>query len=193
VANFIPMEEPGGGPNFYRFANKKSARYDIHVDSDGDGQGDLLFRWTFTDHQKKDDSFLYNGGQVTSLDDPDLNFIQTYDIEMIKLKNQKAVYRTKIANDVPVAPSDVGKASMPDYESLRDAAVKKLDNGMKTFAGQADDSFFADLRVFDLLYGGDMSETGNDTLKGYNVNTFALQVPNSYLRESKKQPIVGIW
>jgi hypothetical protein len=193
VANFIPMEEPGGGPNFYRFADEKSARYDMHVDSNGDGQGDLLFRWTFTDHQKNDSSFLYNGGKVTSLHDPDLNFIQTYDIEMIKLKQQKATSRTVIANDVPVAPSDVGKASMPDYQSLRDQAVKKLGKGMTAFAGQADDPFFADLRVFDLLYGGDMSEVGNDTLKGYNVNTFALQVPSSYLRQSKKQPVVGIW
>jgi hypothetical protein len=193
VANFIPMEEPGGGPNFYRFADETSARYDIHVDSDGDGQGDLLLRWTFADHQKNPNSFLYNGGPVTSLDDPDLNFLQTYDIEMIKLHNQQATERTVIAHDVPVAPSNVGKASMPDYQSLRDAAVKKLDKGMTAFAGQADDPFFADLRVFDLLYGGDMSEVGNDTLKGYNVNTFALQVPTSYLRESAKQPVVGIW
>jgi hypothetical protein len=47
------------------------------------------------------------------------------------------------------------------------------------FAGQADDPFFLDLRVFDLLYGGDLSEVGQDTLAGYNVNTIALQVPFS--------------
>ncbi|MEJ7743845.1 MAG: DUF4331 family protein [Nocardioidaceae bacterium] len=33
-----------------------------------------------------------------------------------------------------------------------------------SFAGQADDPFFLDLRIFDLLYGGDLSETGDDTL-----------------------------
>ena len=31
------------------------------------------------------------------------------------------------------------------------------------FAGQADDPFFLDLRVFDLLYGGNLSEAGHDT------------------------------
>jgi hypothetical protein len=46
-----------------------------------------------------------------------------------------------------------------------------LPGGWRTFAGQADDPFFLDLRVFDLLYGGDLSETGRDTLAGYNVNS----------------------
>ena len=48
--------------------------------------------------------------------------------------------------------------------------------------GQSDDPFFLDLRVFDLLYGGDLSEAGDDTLDGFNVNTFALQVPEEQLR-----------
>ncbi|MFC9061136.1 DUF4331 domain-containing protein, partial [Streptomyces sp. NPDC057074] len=98
-----------------------------------------------------------------------------------------------IAHGVPVAPSNVGKASMPDYGALRDQAVHELDDGTKTFAGQADDPFFLDLRVFDLLYGGNLSEVGNDTLKGYNVNSIALQVPTDMIVESAEQPVVGIW
>jgi hypothetical protein len=47
--------------------------------------------------------------------------------------------------------------------------------------------------VFDLLYGGDLSEVGNDTLKGYNVNSIALQVPTDLITESSHQPVVGIW
>jgi hypothetical protein len=82
---------------------------------------------------------------------------------------------------------------MPDYTKLRNQAVYKLAGDSTTFAGQADDPFFADLRVFDLLYGGNLSEVGRDTLKGYNVNTLALQVPNYMIQESSKQPIVGIW
>jgi hypothetical protein len=191
VANFVPFEEPAGGPNFYTFAD--DAQYDIHIDNNGDAQGELLFRYTFKTRTKNKNTFLYNTGPVTSLDDPDLNITQTYDIDLLKLHNQKLVSRTKIADDVPVAPSNVGKASMPDYGKLRDQAVHRLTSGATTFAGQADDPFFADLRVFDLLYGGNLSEVGNDTLKGYNVNSLALQVPNDYIRESAKQPIVGIW
>ncbi|ANS64186.1 hypothetical protein SLINC_1962 [Streptomyces lincolnensis] len=191
VANWIPFEEPAGGPNFFTFA--EDAQYDLHIDNNGDAQGDLLFRYTFKTQTKNDKTFLYNTGAVTSLDDPDLNITQTYDIEMIKLRKQKVTYKTKIADDVPVAPSNVGKASMPDYATLRNEAVHKLTNGAKTFAGQADDPFFLDLRVFDLLYGGNLSEVGNDTLKGYNVNSIALQVPTDMIAESKEQPVVGIW
>jgi hypothetical protein len=73
----------------------------------------------------------------------------------------------------------VGKASMPNYQTLRDAAIapfSRMNWSGTTFAGQADDSFFLDLRVFDLLYGGNLSEVGTDTLAGFNVNTIAIQV-----------------
>lgn len=112
---------------------------------------------------------------------------------MLKLKDQHEVSRTKIADDVPVAPSNVGKASMPHYGTLRKQAVHELAGGATTFAGQADDPFFLDLRVFDLLYGGNLSEVGNDTLKGYNVNSVALQLPTHLITESAEQPVVGIW
>ncbi|MFF9818827.1 DUF4331 domain-containing protein [Streptomyces sp. NPDC014006] len=191
VANWIPFEEPAGGPNFYPFA--EDAQYDLHIDNDGDAQDELLFRYTFTTHTKNKDTFLYNTGPVDSLDDPDLNVTQTYDVDLIRLKHQHMASKTKIADDVPVAPSDVGKASMPHYGTLRDQAVHKLPNGAVTFAGQADDPFFLDLRVFDLLYGGNLSEVGNDTLKGYNVNSIALQVPTAMITESAHQPVVGIW
>ncbi|MFE9625328.1 DUF4331 domain-containing protein [Streptomyces sp. NPDC006527] len=191
IANWIPFEEPAGGPNFFTFA--EDAQYDLHIDNNGDAQGDLLFRYTFKTHVKNKKTFLYNTGAVESLDDKDLNVTQTYDLELVKLRKQKVLHKTKLADDVPVAPSNVGKASMPDYKKLRDQAIYKLSNGAKTFAGQADDPFFLDLRVFDLLYGGNLSEVGNDTLKGYNVNSIALQVPTDLITESSDQPIVGIW
>lgn len=191
VANWIPFEEPAGGPNFFPFSEE--AQYDIRVDQDGDAKEDLIFRYTFDTKTKNDRTFLYNTGVVESLDDPDLNITQTYDIELIKLRDRRPVSRTKLADDVWVAPSNVGKASMPNFKKLRDDAVYKTASGVTTFAGQADDPFFLDLRVFDLLYGGDLSEVGRDTLKGYNVNSIALQVPSAALAYSKDQPIVGIW
>lgn len=191
IANFIPFEEPAGGPNFYQFGD--DAQYDIHIDNNGDAQGDLLLRYTFRTQTKNKKSFLYNTGVVSNLTDPDLNITQTYDIDLIKLKKQRVVSKTRLADDIPVAPSDVGKASMPDYGKLRDQAIYKLSNGGQTFAGQADDPFFADLRVFDLLYGGNLSEVGRDTLKGYNVNSIALQLPTEMLTESKHQPVIGVW
>ncbi|WP_020523069.1 DUF4331 domain-containing protein, partial [Catelliglobosispora koreensis] len=49
---------------------------------------------------------------------------------------------------------------------------------------------------FDLLYGGNLSEVGQDTLAGYNVNTVALQVRSHELAlggSVKRNPVVGIW
>ncbi len=66
----------------------------------------------------------------------------------------------------------------------------------RSFVGQAEDPFFLDLRVFDLLYGGDFSETGDDTLDGFNVNSVALQVPRRWVAKKhnpKKNPIIGTW
>jgi hypothetical protein len=96
-----------------------------------------------------------------------------------------------------VAPSDAGPASMPHYGTLRTQALKQgVFTGGRSFAGQADDPFFLDLRVFDLLYGGNLSETGHDTLDGYNVNTIALQVPRKVLAlkgSVSRNPVIGVW
>jgi hypothetical protein len=187
IANWIPFEEPSGGPNFYPFAT--DARYDVRVDNNGDAKPDLIFRWTFTTSYQNTDTFLYNTGPVSSLTDADLNVRQRFTLERIKTSNNSS---TVLAQG-PVAPSNSGVASMPNYRALRDAAVQPLSSGPgRTFTGQADDPFFLDLRVFDLLYGGDLSEVGNDTLAGYNVNTVALQLPSSQLTRAG-DPVVGIW
>jgi hypothetical protein len=128
---------------------------------------------------------------VRSLDDANLNFSQTYDLTLIRRVHGTAVSAQRLASNVPVAPSNVGKASMPDYATLRAQAVRPLASGGHVFAGQADDSFFLDLRVFDLLYGGNLSEVGHDTLHGYNVQTVALQVPSKQL--APHQPIIGVF
>jgi hypothetical protein len=188
VANWIPFEEPNGGPNFYPFAEQTA--YDINIDNNADTLPDLTYRWTFSNHYRNQGTFLANTGPVTSLDDPDLNFSQTYTLQAIR-----GGQTTTLASG-QAAPSRVGAASMPDYGSLADAAVTPVQGGGKTFAGQADDPFFLDLRVFDLLYGANLKETGQDTLKGYNVNTIALQVPKSALAlrgDAARNPVIGIW
>ena len=191
VANVAPFSDPDGGPNFYPFAT--DAAYLIHIDNDGDAKEDAVFRWTFTNVDKRGgDTFLYNNGPVTSLKDENLLFRQEYTLES-SFGGSPFVIRSK---GTPVAPSRVGPASMPEYQKLRDEATIKLDGGWRIFGGQADDPFFLDLRVFDLLYGGDLSEVGRDTLAGYNVNTIALEVPYKDVAlggDAKRNPVVGVW
>ncbi|GLZ03227.1 hypothetical protein Acsp03_06940 [Actinomadura sp. NBRC 104412] len=190
IANFWPFEEPAGGPNFFKFAT--DARYEIHVDNDGDSLPEFTYRYTFKDTYRNRNTFLYNVGPVRSLDDPNLNFRQFYDLTLISRRGG-AVHSTRtLASNVPVAPSNVGKASMPDYRALRRQAVKTLPSGTSTFAGQSDAPFSLDLRVFDLLYGGNLKEVGNDSLRGFNEQSIAIQVPTRALTKPG-QPILGIY
>ncbi|MBI4882695.1 MAG: DUF4331 domain-containing protein [Actinobacteria bacterium] len=200
ISNWYPFEEPTGGPNFYTWAD--DTRYIIHIDNDGDALADLSYVWVFdTVIRDADEHFLSNTGQVTSLDDADLNVYQTYDLTLESESGETVVLLgdgdgVSSEGDPITAPSIAGAASMPDYAALRDEAIYALPEGGSAYAGQADDPFFLDLRVFDLLYGGDASEVGTDTLAGYNVNSVAIQVPNSALAingDAAANPVVGIW
>ena len=193
IASWIPFEEPAGGPNFYAWGD--GVRYDINIDNDHDAKPDLTYRWVFADHYRNPNTFLFNTGPVTSLDDPDLNFYQTYDL--IRVNRDTGKQKTVVNNAIS-APSNVGAASMPNYNGdLFSAATVNFGSApSKTWAGQSDDAFFLDLRVFDLLYGANLTEVGDDTLAGFNVNTLALQVPKTDLAKAGNadaNPIVGIW
>ena len=190
IANWIPFQDPSGGPNFYPFG-AAGYRYNIKVDNNGDAKPDITYQWTFTNDDKRAGStFLYNNGPVNSFDDETLLFKQTYKLDKIDAAGKA----TTIVDSGKTAPSNVGEASMPNYAALRDEAIVSTTDGAKSFAGQADDSFFLDLRVFDLLYGTNLKEAGNDTLTGYNVNTIAFQVPTSTLTEGGDgSGIVGVW
>ncbi len=184
VADWFGLQEPNGGPTFYPWAT--DANYDINIDTDGNAKPDVGYRLTFrTEDRRGNDTFLYNNGPVTSLDDENLLFRQYYTLSVARNGGWEKVIEGQ------VAPSQLGKASIPNYGDLRDQAIKDLPGGGKVYVGAAEDPFFADLRVFDLLYGGDLAEVGQDTLAATNVNTWALQLPltdGDRQRRSRPQP-----
>lgn len=189
VSNWHPLSEPIGGPEYYPWND--NAYHDILIDNDGDAEPDITYRWEFdTNDMRGTDTFLYSNGPVTSLDDENLLFRQTFTLTKITADGE-----TEIASG-DAAPSLNGPAATPDYAALRDQAITDVDGGGQTYAGQADDPFFIDLRVFDLLYGGDLSETGVDTLAGFNSNTIALQVPLDEVAldgDADANPVIGSW
>ncbi len=189
-SSWIPFETPAGGPNFSMLA--ENTNYDVKIDNTGDAKPDITYRWTFTNHTRNPGTFLYNTGQVTSLGDTDLNVYQTYDLTRIKAGGGS----TLLLSDEMVVPVNVGEGSMPGYNTnLFDAGTVAFGGDVTSYSwvGQSDDPFFLDLRVFDLLYGGDLSEVGDDTLAGFNVHTMALQVPIKGLMGPNKNKIIGIW
>src|ERR671931_1085347 len=57
VANWIPFEDPAGGPNFYRFDDR--AHYYINVDNTGEGKYDVRYQFKFNTKTLDKNSFLY--------------------------------------------------------------------------------------------------------------------------------------
>jgi hypothetical protein len=182
VANYVPLLIPSSGPNFYKFST--DAYYEIHIDNDGDAREDITYRWQFKDSIKNGNTFLYNTGTIELLQDPDLNVTQSYDLFRIEHKSGK---KTRILDDAPVAPWNVGKRSFPNnsYETIAMQAVTAKGN-VKSFAGPRDEPFFVDLHVFDLLGVG-----GAPTTDGINVMSLVLEVPITDLAKGGVRPAAG--
>ena len=81
LANFIPLEAPYGGPNFFKFDD--SVLYEIMVDNDGDAVEDVTFQFTFRTDVRNPNTFLYNTGPIGSLDSANWNVRQFYTVTRI--------------------------------------------------------------------------------------------------------------
>ena len=205
IANYVPLEEPAGGPNFFPF--DPTVRYEIKIDNNGDGKADVTYRFKFRTRNTSTNfagipTFLYNDGPVTSLTDPNLLVKQTYSVERNGLT---------IGSGLRTPPVNVGPRSTPDYAGTAAQAVQTLANGTKTFAGQRDDAFFVDLgSIFDLaglrnfnpLHAIPLpAAAGVDGVGGFNTNSIAIDVPLSHLTKDHHQPtgpndpdaVLGIW
>jgi hypothetical protein len=210
VSNWVPLEEPAGGPYFGKLDPK--ARYYVKIDNTGDGYEDVAYRWQFKNKFRNPNSFLYAAPTVDSVNDPDLNFVQTYDLyKETYNKKRQLVGTRKIASDVPVAPDNVGPKTIPNYDKVAAGAVTALRGGGKTFVGPRDDPFFVDLgAVFDGInidqpgrpnIGLGNQGGGKDDVSGYNVHSFVLQVPEREVTVDGKQvadmkaknAVVGVW
>jgi hypothetical protein len=209
VANWIPFEDPSGGPYFGKLDPK--ARYYVKIDNTGDGREDVAYRWQFKQRFRNPSSFLYAAPTVDSVDDPDINFVQTYDLYRETYRKGRQTGERRIARDVPVAPDNVGPKTIPDYAKVSAGASKTLWNGGKTFVGPADDAFFIDLAAaFDGInidkpgrpgIGLGNQGGGKDDVAGYNTHSFVLQVPESDVTADgrsvsgpkSKNAVVGVW
>src|SRR5215212_6075460 len=143
VANWIPFEDPAGGPNFYNFDPR--ARYYINVDNTGDGVYDVRYRFQFTTRIRNRNSFAAATPTVTSLNDPELNVRQTYTLVREAYRGGKLRSSRVVARNQPAVPANIGPKTMPSYSSLAAQGVRSLSGGGKVFVGQRDDPFFVDL------------------------------------------------
>jgi hypothetical protein len=191
IANFVPLEQPAGGPNFASFGD--DVRYAIKVDNTGDGAEDITYRFRFNTKTRNPNTFLYNTGPIDSLSDSDWNRPQTYDLTRVENGTS-----TVLGSGLKTPPASIGPRSTPHYENLAAAAVNSLPGGIKVFAGQRDDPFFVDLgSIFDLAGLRPLNtlhdiplpaEDGVDGVSGYNAHTIAIQVPITKLTRNHAMP-----
>ncbi|MHB1930758.1 MAG: DUF4331 domain-containing protein, partial [Acidimicrobiales bacterium] len=211
IANFIPLELPDGGPNFYEFSDR--VLYAIHIDNDGDGCADISYQFQFTTVNNDPGSFLYNDGPITSLSAPapgsNWNRQQTY-----TLSRWQHGRWAQLGTQLLSPPCNIGPRSTPDYASLASQAVHSFSAGGHSgmvFAGQRAEGFYVDLgSVFDLgglrpfnslheLPLGNMP--GVNSTAAVNVHTVALQVPITDLTRDGRMPtsttddgaVIGVW
>ena len=200
IANYIPLQGPAGGPNFYEFGD--DVLYEIHVDNNGDGRADLSFQFRFTTRVQDPDTFLYNTGPIESLTSSNWNRRQTYDITLATGNGSKT-----LAKNLTCPPCNIGPLSTPDYGALAAAAMHALPGGITVFAGQRAEGFYVDLgSIFDLgdlrpfenlhaQYGLNVFSgpaAGVNATNHLNVHSIAIQVPVKTLTRTG-HPTIGVW
>ena len=212
IANWIPFEEPSGGPHFYKFDD--TVLYEIYIDNTGDGVEDITYQFRFKTRFTNPDSILGmaapnqalagTGGVeplITSLNDPDYNEPQIYSVTRIDNTRKQGVV---IASDLVTPPNNIGERTTPNYEAaLAQPAVYPLPNGGKVFAGQRDEGFYIDVGgVFDTLKLKSIGVAGGiDSTAGFNVNTIAIEIPIQELTRTGNLPsgptapdaVIGVW
>ncbi|MGH9907074.1 MAG: DUF4331 domain-containing protein, partial [Pyrinomonadaceae bacterium] len=151
IANWIPFEEPSGGPHFYRFDD--TVLYEIKIDNTGDGEEDISYQFRFKSQFKNPNTILGMAAPnqalagaggieplITTLDDPDYNEPQSYSVT--RVERRRAVV---LARGLVTPPNNIGERTTPNYESaLAQAAVYDLPTGGRVFAGQRDEGFYID-------------------------------------------------
>jgi hypothetical protein len=204
ITNYLPTEVPAGGPTFFEFGN--DVLYKIHIDNDCDGEADIVYEFCFESIITNPDTFLYNTGTISSLNDPNWSKRQFYTVTRKDSKGEKV-----LGEKLRCPPCNIGPHSTPNYPALGQEAVHSLSGGQTVFAGQRNDPFFVDIgSIFDLADLRPFQEAhllplpaaaGVDTLETLNVHTIAIQVPIASLTRDgsvptdvmSKKAVLGVW
>jgi Domain of unknown function (DUF4331) len=213
IANYIPFQDPQGGPNFYQF--DQNGLYEIHIDNVGDAKEHLTFQFRFKNTSKsqalkvggQDVKIpLINSGTLSAVNDAKLNVRETYTIDMVK-EDRRHGTKTRLTNaagggaefDKPVDNiGDKTFGSATGYETYANqhiyrVAIPGCGEG-KVFVGQRKEPFYIAVgKIFDLFnlnpLGAEVNGNKND-LENKNVSSIAMEVPISCLATAG-EPVIG--
>lgn len=201
IANYVPLQLPHGGPNYYFFG--ENVRYEIHIDNNLATPGDdIIYRFTFS-RTNEDPTTFFNirlGKQ---------NLKTTYNLE--RSINGGASFEVIISNGI-VPPPNIGPRSIEGgagmntpYNTLWRNAITTSSTGEQVFAGPADDPFFVDLAgIFDLGDAPRQDGKPTDGCANKNVSVIAIKIPISTLQKDGKTAaqaasildadfVIGVW
>ncbi len=220
VANYLPLQDPYGGPNY--FTLDPDATYDIHVDNDADAIEDITFRFRFRSilkdialdigppgNTKSVSVPLRNVGPIFAGNTDALNEIEVYKVEVITGPVHGGGGGTFLSNASTgatqfVKPVDnIGNKSLPNYAAYaasRTYDVQFPDGSIgRLFAGQRKDPFVVNLgEVFDLVNTNPLGPVDGeqDDLADANITSLVMEVPKSFLfpgAAAGGPRIIGAW
>ena len=211
IANYLPLQAPYGGPNYFKLDN--DAIYEIHIDNDGDAKENLTFQFNF-------DSTLVEGGKGKTYDiggvnvagplrqagaivapgDANINEPESYTIKMItndRRKGTKAdVTLVGGAATTPfVKPIDnIGNKTLPDYAAYANAHIYPITiPGCalpgKVFVGQRAEAFAVNLgEIFDLVNLVPLQGASNPLYPQYDT---ASPFPGGIVQDRANDDLIG--
>ena len=170
IANYLPLQAPYGGPNYFPLDN--DGVYEIHVDNDGDAVENMTFQFDFnTALANKGQGATLNvggknvaiplrqAGQITRPNDATINERETYTLKVIHGDRRSG-------NSQPVMPSggpaftkpidNIGTKTLPNYPSYAAQHIYSINvpgcGAGRLFVGQRAEAFAVNLGpVFDLV------------------------------------------
>lgn len=205
IANYEPLQEPAGGPNFFNLDTK--AVYSIHIDNVGDAMDHLRFDFRFTNAYKnltvdaagkKVAVPLLNIGQVGLLG-TNVNVTQSYTVAVTRNgQTGMAENVTKGGQRFAKPVDNIGNKSIPEYASYASHFVEEISipgcwAPGKVFVGQRKEGFVANLgEIFDLvnLNPAGPRDAKTNTLFDKNVTSIAIELPIGCLT-TKTDPVIG--
>ncbi|RJG09577.1 DUF4331 domain-containing protein [Massilia cavernae] len=214
IANFIPFQDPQGGPNFFQF--DQNALYEIHVDNNGDAREDVTFQLRFKNTSKRTALNvggksvlipLINSSTIRGVNPAALNARETYTIDMVR-GDRRTGTRSRLASTGGATEFDKpvdnigdkvfgGASGYETYANLHmyDIAIPGCGTG-RVFVGQRRESFYIAVgKTFDLFnlnpLGAETGGNPND-LEGKNISTIALEIPISCLTVAG-EPVIGAY
>jgi hypothetical protein len=205
IANYVPLQDAYGGPNFFTF--DPDALYHINIENDGQPGVDLVFEFQF--YSRFQNQTLPVGGMdiahplrtiapipfSSASNEP-----YQYEIRVLHEGQVTRIQNARTGGYFFAVPfENAGEKTRPDYKTYADNLINTIVipgcvSG-KAFAGQRKESFAVNLgEIFDLVNVenplGPRDAKAN-VLEDKNINSIALELPIACIKGDG--PVIGGW